>query len=424
MNYILMHQNIKVAEVVLNSSNAIDEVVTVFDDARLPIGTKAPDGKLHKSQLNAWWYNRRIPLSRAGLKDHLEREPFLTPDQLQMKSWGLSLSDHYWMNPVENLLNWDEINFFDNVFSEDVGNMLMGKKYSKINLDLISPDNTSDGWLKKKWKIVNGERVLIKAGSAAFHQEPYNEAIATLIMSRLGINHIPYHAIIEDLYPFSVCANFITKETELVSAWYVMQSFKQPNHVSLYEHYINCCEKLGIKNARMEIEKMIIVDYLMVNEDRHQNNFGLIRDVRTLKFVGVAPIFDTGTALWHNQPTHIMGSLAYLECKPFKKTHVEQLKLVNNFSWLVLDKLNGIEVDIKELLNEPFTTVQHLDDSFELPSSSSLSGSFFLDGERRNRIIEVLLSRIDNLKKYVKTYKNSQDDIKADVLENVAYSGK
>jgi len=419
MNYILMHQNIKVAEVVLNSSNAIAEVVTIFDDGRLPMGTKAPDGKLHKKMLNAWWYNRRIPLSRAGLKDHLEREPFLTPDQLQMKSWGLSLSDHYWMNPVENLLSWDEVNFFDNDFSEDVGNMLLGKKYSKTNFDLVSPDNTSDGWLKKKWKIVNGERVLIKAGSAAFHQEPYNEAIATLIMSKLGINHIPYHTIMEGLYPFSVCANFVTKETELVSAWYVMQSFKQPNHVSLYEHYINCCEKLEIKHARMEIEKMIIVDYLMVNEDRHQNNFGLIRDVRTLKFISVAPIFDTGTALWHNQPTHIMGSLVYLECKPFKRTHEEQLKLVTDFSWLDFDKLNGIAVEIKELLNTPLTTVKHSDDS-----EQSLLGSFFLDAERRNRIIEVLLSRIDNLKEYVKTYKNSQDDIKADVLENVAYSGK
>ena len=128
MKCTLMHQNIKVAEVVLNSSHAIDDIIKIYDEDRIPIGTKAPDGKLHKQMLNVWWQNRRIPLSRSGLKEHLERNPFLTPDVLQIKSWGLSLSDHYWMNPAAKPLEWEEINFFDNVFSEDAGDLLFGKK--------------------------------------------------------------------------------------------------------------------------------------------------------------------------------------------------------------------------------------------------------------------------------------------------------
>ena len=419
----LMHQNISVAKVVLNSSNAIDEIVEIIDKLRLPIGTVAPDGKLHKKMLNAWWYNRRIPLSRDGLKNHLENEPFLTPEVLQMKSWGLSLSDHYWMKPVNEDLEWDKINFFDNDFSEDVGNLLFGENMG-ASLDLISPDNTSDGWLKKKWKIVDGERVLVKAGSAPAHQEPYNEAIATLLMENLEISHTPYHVIMEGMYPYSVCANFVTKDTELVSAWYVMQSFKKPNHVSVYEHYIHCCESLGVWDAREEVNKMIVVDYLMANEDRHQNNFGLLRDVKTLKFIGVAPIFDTGTALWFNQFTHIMGSLAHIECKPFKNNHEDQLKLVTNFNWLDFNKLDDIAMEIKELLNTPQTTVIHTDDSaLGEPPTSSLFGSFLLDAERRDKIVEVLQSRIDALKNHIEKHQKSVDNVEADVLINVAYSG-
>ena len=398
--YTLMHQDIKVAKVKLNSSHAIDDILEIYNEDRLPIGTKTHDGKLHKQMLNAWWYNRRIPLSRAGLKEHLEQQPFLTPDALQMKSWGLSLSDHYWMNPIDNPLNWHDINFFDNDFSEDVGNLLFGKKYS-TNLDLMSPDNTSDGWLKKKWKIVNGERVLVKAGSAAFHQEPYNEVIASMIMERLGVEHIPYHVITEDDLPYSVCANFVTKETELVSAWYVMQGFKKANHVSVYEHYISCCETLGIHNARMEVNKMIVVDYLMANEDRHQNNFGLLRDVKTLKFIGVAPIFDTGTALWFDQPTHIMGSSRLLHCKPFKRDHEQQLKLVTNFDWLDLEKLGDLSQDVTRLL----------------------ANSVYLDGARRERIVEILQDRIDKLRIFVANYQTSNDNLEDDVLINIAYSG-
>lgn len=39
----------------------------------------------------------------------------------------------------------------------------------------MSPDNATDGWLKKKWEIINGKRFLIKGGN----QEPLNEVIAT-----------------------------------------------------------------------------------------------------------------------------------------------------------------------------------------------------------------------------------------------------
>ena len=39
------------------------------------------------------------------------------------------------------------------------------------------------------------------------------------------------------------------------------------------------------------------LDYLIMNEDRHLNNFGIIRDVNTLKWLDVAPIFDNGQSL-------------------------------------------------------------------------------------------------------------------------------
>ena len=65
-------------------------------------------------------------------------------------------------------------------------------------MNLFSPDNTTDGNLKKKWKISAGKRVLIKGGSNPFRQEVYNEVIASLIAEKLGIDHAilrPYRRI-------------------------------------------------------------------------------------------------------------------------------------------------------------------------------------------------------------------------------------
>ena len=53
----------------------------------------------------------------------------------------------------------------------------------------------------------------------------------------------------------------------------------------------------GIKDAREKLENMYILDFLILNEDRHLGNFGIIRDVNTLEWLDVAPIFDNGQIL-------------------------------------------------------------------------------------------------------------------------------
>jgi len=97
---------------------------------------------------------------------------------LLTRCFGLSLSDQYWIKPQGSGLQWERINFFTNPFSEDIGNVLLGKETGKAELDFSSPDNTSDGFLKKRWKIIDGKRCLLKAGSNPFMQQPFNYAAA------------------------------------------------------------------------------------------------------------------------------------------------------------------------------------------------------------------------------------------------------
>ncbi len=41
---------------------------------------------------------------------------------------------------------------------------------------------------------------------------------------------------------------------------------------------------------------MIVLDYIIANEDRHLNNFGLLRNAETLEWYGFAPIYDSGSS--------------------------------------------------------------------------------------------------------------------------------
>jgi hypothetical protein len=68
-------------------------------------------------------------------------------------------------------------------------------------------------------------------------------------MRRLGISHVPYTLTVIGEYPYSVCEDFITSDTELVSALHIMQTQKRDNSTSPYRHFIECGEGLGIPNA-------------------------------------------------------------------------------------------------------------------------------------------------------------------------------
>jgi hypothetical protein len=376
-----MHKDKPVLSMELDEgTGTVAAVGDVFAPERVPVGIGVKDGVADRVGLNGWWTGRAIPASRSGLREALEAMRVLSPQVLLAKCYGLSLSDQYWARPEGAELRWENVNFFDNAFSEDVGNILFGQIPEDDAFSLMSPDNTSDGWLRKKWKIIDGKRCLIKGGSGATRQEPYNEIIASEIMRRLDVPHAAYALTLIDEYPYSVCEDFITAETELVSAWHITQTRKRGNSVSPYRHFLECCDALGFRDVRENLDKMLTVDYIIANEDRHYNNFGAIRNADTLEWIGFAPVFDCGTSLWHDNPTTMIRPLAKAPSKPFRGSHDDQIALVGNFNWFDLSALDGI--------GEVFSDI--------------LSDSPFIDDARRSALCFGLEKRTEMLTQYIR----------------------
>ena len=333
--YTLMNKNKELVDVKINENGLIDEVIEVNDIKYLPVGID--NDKDIKAQLNKWWHNRSIPASRDGLNYILHTYDVETPQALSAKSLGLSLSDQYWLKPVGNTIEWKDVNFFTNEFSGDLGNAFFERSQSKKQLDLRSPDASSNGWLKKKWVIIDGERYLFKAGSVPLLQQPYNEVAASKILEILNIPHVKYEIKLEDNRPLCYCKNFITPDTEYVPALQIRNATPKLNHESEYAHFLKCCDKLKIPGAKEFIDNILIVDYIIENTDRHYGNFGFIRDVNTLEFVGPAPIFDNGTSLWSEALNSEIGDPQ--KVVPFKSSQQEQIKLVKSFKHIDDTKL-------------------------------------------------------------------------------------
>ena len=350
MKCILMNKNIPVVELELDDDTAtILKVKQTYEMDFLPIGIDTKTGIPDKKDLNEWWLGRSIPASRSGIRTALEKLDICHTEQLLLRCYGLSLSDQYWIKPEDSEFQWKDINFFENDFSDDVGNILFGQPASQ-DMDLMSPCNTSDGWLKKKWKIIDTKRCLIKAGSNPFLQEPINEVFGTRLHQRLGgKNYVSYQILRENGRPYSICENFIHTNTELVNAVSINRSMKKRSQFSSYDHFMNACDKLGIPGMKEFIDYMLVFDYLMANTDRHFGNFGAIRNVETLEWIGPAPVYDSGTSLWHDKLTRAIDPLGEVETKPFYSNAFRQMELVSDFSWIPFEELRCLKDDIREI---------------------------------------------------------------------------
>lgn len=402
MDYVLMHKRIPVAEIALDDvSGTIQKVGSIYAPEHLPVGVLLRHGILDRAALNDWWTDRSIPASRSGIRDAMETLRITSTKALLIRCNGLSLSDHYWICPSGSNLSWDEINFFQNAFSEDVGDILFGNAPKKSGLDFSSPDNTSDGNLKKRWRIVHGKRCLFKGGSNPFRQQPFNEVIASAIMRRLGINHVPYTLAWDKGAPYSVCEDFVSENTELVPAWRILQSKKKPNSSSVYQHFVDCCNELGIPGTTAFLDRMIVLDYIIANEDRHLNNFGALRDPTSLEWLGMAPIYDSGSSLGYDKTSAQIRSGKEVICKPFKKHHEEQLKLVSSLNWINFDALS----DMSKLISETLTS----------PGAET-----YLDESRIQAIMESVENRVENLQQFALTHEgkdtlSTKDDVEEDI---------
>ena len=372
MKCILMNKNTEVLVAEYNTvSKFFDRIIEVKNIDYAPYILKSFYVKddinaiPFRTNLSEWFRGRGIPSWRDQLDLLLHRLDISAPTELLDKAFGLSLSDQYWLKPFNSNIKYDDMNFFDHDFDYAEFMEASLSKNSKIITSINSlktPNNTTDGMLKKAWIIEDGTRYLLKGGYKNEILQPFNEVLASMICDRLGFNHVPYTLDVYRDTVVSKCPCFINKDTELITAHQIRNDMKRHDNTDDYEEYIKKLEENGIPNAREKIENMYILDFIIMNEDRHLNNFGIIRDVNTLKWLDVAPIFDNGMALnipyYDENEVIISGNGRFFyEVKPFD----EMIQVVRNIKRIDISKLDDIPECFDNLLHE-YQHITHISD--------------------------------------------------------------
>ena len=353
MAYLLKHKDIDVALLAINEEGNVVTVKDVFQPGHLPLSCVMEDGKINSKWLSQWWDERGIPASRELYRAVMAEIGVTGKNRLLLECNGLSLTDHYWIVNENESKKWKDVNFYENDFDRGIGGLFFNRKKTDGNYNRNTPDISSDGNLRKRWEIDNnGRRVLIKAGKNPYMQEPVNEVIASMLCERLNIPHVPYVLEFEDGDPVSKCPNMTDVNVEFIEAIRVYYA-REPSYFEndKYKHYCGCARRLNIKNNVEMLDRMMVLDYIILNHDRHFKNFGILRNSQTLNSAEAAPIFDSGSSLFHED------GAAFITLPERVKMRTEcfdsldkQMNLISDWNWFDTSKLEGFAVECKELL--------------------------------------------------------------------------
>lgn len=222
-----------------------------------------PLGVNHSMEAIMHWLKKRaLSTSRKGYS-YLSQ--LIAPDPA---NWNYaSLSDSFWLKTKDVM--WKEISLYEK-FSEDIGQALLTRRSS---LQVRSPEWTTTGIYLKYWKSGSPSR-LVKMDGAQAEYDSY------LIASQLGFSH----QTVEKLDKHAECLNFTDPIVSLVPFAYCGLSMREIQQM-----------------FPVDFANMCIHDYLIYNRDRHNENWGLLMDNFTGKYISLAPLFDHNLALSSNE---------------------------------------------------------------------------------------------------------------------------
>lgn len=297
--YILMHKDIPVLEGNYSpESHQFTEITDILNEKHIPIGVRKNDSVSLK-RLNYWYMRRSIPGYRVGLAQFLNKLSVSHPMDLVEFTHAVSVSDTYWLKKENEDVTWDNVNFFHHSFAQNAFAKAMFSSFNEKAEDKarFTPNNNTAGFHRKAWLKREGSLYLLKGGYPFYQMEPVNEWIAGRLAENIGASSLAYETEVYENALVSVCPCFTDENTDLVTAEMILMECEKSENTDDLLVYMNALKKHGISDVSKKISDQMILDYLLMNTDRHAQNMGVCVDANTMEWKDTAPVFDTGTCL-------------------------------------------------------------------------------------------------------------------------------
>lgn len=260
-----------------------DTVVATYKKGSLTyINDKlAPTYIVKTHNLDEFLKSRCIDLSRPNARALLKLLGIQDKNELfiSLFSRGVCITDNYWFKPLGSKLNYKSVCFDNDLYSEL---SLNGRIPQLRTLGSPTPELTNIGSFEKAWKLINGEWWLYKKGN---EDQIFSELFVYHFSTLMNVPSARYEYIDGDIRS----KNFADKYN-----FESMFQFLGTNEN--YEDVFNVLLKIS-KEIAKQFVKLIWIDTIVYNVDRHNQNYGVLRDKETRQYISLAPNFDNNMAL-------------------------------------------------------------------------------------------------------------------------------
>ena len=288
--------------------------------------------ELSYSDFFTWAANRTIPIGRTHAKSILNSLHLSQTNHYAVfrACRGLNLTDSYWVKEEGDTSSWETINLFHHPISFYIAGIALTGEYTlppakeEKPTPLHTPELTTQGVSAKGWFREKNELYLYKIGK--------KELAADAILTALLLPHLSYQEASKEEYE-----RYLTLERRdwlsgVGETLVKCKLFTSPDTSFVpFEEFQIFCETYGLDpfaEARnidpASFDAMEIADYLLLNNDRHGQNWGFFMDNASGLLTNFVPLFDHDHAFSGQEFTPSQtspGSTLYEAARDAMKQH-------------------------------------------------------------------------------------------------------
>lgn len=281
--YLLMNKNQKIGKFSIEPG-IISETYIIHE-----LNTKKAPFGFHS--LESWINHRKASKHNEHLKRIMTMCGCEKTEGFLRITHAASLNDTFWIKSEDESVTWENISLYRNQFNEVISRLAFeGIGLYGIELSSSSPELSTEGSFRKCWKKEGTEIFLYKRGQSGARNtglEPYGEMMASELAVLLCKKAVSYDLVRLHGEIASKCKLF-TNETVGFVPYSKLGISHSPN--AMLEYYSH----IGSEDA---FRRMLVLDSLTFNVDRHAGNHGIFIHNDTLEVIRMADIFDLNLAL-------------------------------------------------------------------------------------------------------------------------------
>ena len=275
MNGYLMHKN--------DAVSRIENDIVLDDNTMLPLQLK------QGASIEGWLAGRAIDKHRTNsrLLKKVLRMTDTSDIATVLRAHAATVTDNYWFKADGEDIEYNDILFNDDSYADVAlfGTFESVSSAEKLNnKNSRSPELTNIGSFEKCWKLHDGKWFMYKRESAL-------EQFSEIFIRKLG-QYFGYDMAVYEKHDDCVITADFTENKRYDLEPAVAFVGENEDYTYSYKKLLEFSPVIA-----SDFVKLIFMDTLCYNMDRHTNNYGVLRDSKTGEVVKLAPNFDNNIAL-------------------------------------------------------------------------------------------------------------------------------